>query len=444
MGLISFSKVDHDFEGGIYLSPIGEEPALDAIETVDIYEGDLFLPLTAGSTSMQMIVDIGQTVEKNTPVARSDTGHCVYVPCVGTLAETTTVWVDGQPDQPAVRFKHGSEQACVEAITAQALPEPILPAKIVQDEAQRLAVLHLLERSGLTVDGGELLVSRLQRLQRQGNIKMVVANATPLEPALNTPLAILESMPAEVFAGLAIIKAWLGAEEAVVAYPHHFDINHEAAEHWQVRCLPVSEKYPQARPESVLRTLQKQRHLPPGRQTDIPAVVFDIQLLLQVERIIMTGALPVDRIVTICGDGVAKPGHFLVPVGLPLNYLLKQALIRDDAECVIAGGILCGMALDPEKSVIGPGSQYITVIHRLPRSAAQECIRCGWCIDDCPAGIDPARLWQLSREKKTAQAAQIGLDRCIECGICSYICPAHLPLMQKIIKMKQELTEKSG
>ena len=362
MGLITYSKLDRDFDGGIYLSPLGEVPPLDRIESVT------------------------------------------------------------SPPQPSVQSDW----------------RPIPPAEITDNETQKLAVLHAIDRAGLLVpDTREPLAELLQKLQRQ-NIRMVVANATPIEPSLNTPLAILHCMGEQVFAGLAILRNWLGAARSVMAYPHHFTIDREIADKWQVRCLPVSDKYPQARPASILRPLRKQRHLSRFRRPERSAVVFDMQLLRQVERLILANFLPTERIVTVSGDGVARPSHFIAPVGLPLKQLLERASIYDDAQCVIDGSSLAGVAVDPDKTVIGPVSQSFTVIRYLSRPAAQPCIRCGWCIDDCPAGLNPVRLLRLYEKGKYELAARNGLHKCVECGICSYICPSHLPIMNAIRMMKNK------
>ena len=379
MGLITYSKLDRDFDGGIYLSPLGKVPPLDRIESV--------------TSSPQ-------------PSGPSD-------------------W------------------------------RPIPPAEIIGNETQKLAVLHAIERAGLLVpDTREPLAELLQKLQRQ-NIRVVVANATPIEPSLNTPLAILHCMGEQVFAGLAILINWLGADRAVMAYPHHFAIDREIADKWRVCPLPVSDKYPQARPASILRTLRKQGHLsrfvsrtsrphlPPvqARRLRYPersAVVFDMQLLRQVERLILANSLPTERIVTVSGDGVARPSHFIAPVGLPLKQLLERASIYDDAQCVIDGSSLAGVAVDPDKTVIGFVSQSFTVVRYLSRPAAQPCIRCGWCIDDCPAGLNPIRLLRLCEKGKSELAVRNGLHKCVECGICSYICPSHLPIMNAIRMMKRK------
>ena len=62
MGLLSLSKVEVDFAGGIYLEALGQVPSVERIERVD-YRGDLYLPLSrTGGQAMRLIVREGQVV----------------------------------------------------------------------------------------------------------------------------------------------------------------------------------------------------------------------------------------------------------------------------------------------------------------------------------------------------------------------------------------------
>jgi len=62
----------------------------------------------------------------------------------------------------------------------------------------------------------------------------------------------------------------------------------------------------------------------------------------------------------------------------------------------------------------------------------QNCIRCGICVEHCPAGLIPTELnADIMRENSASFLLHNGLD-CIECGSCSYICPAKRRLSQAI------------
>jgi len=455
MGLLT-PQIDRDFTGGIYLPPLGDIPPLDHIEPVD-YEDTLFLPLTVdGKTTLDLVVNKGQQVGWQALLARAG-GYYLYAPRAGIIGEVTaenspsSVWTAGKAQQQALSLRQVPDTLrdythlssdYKELITASLLTsvEDVAHSPDERRGLQRKRVVwDKIEQAGIVLtENGLPLAHWLRRLSHE-KVKTVVANATPLEATLNGCLAILARWPEQVFVGLAFLKTWLGADQAIMAYPHGFKIDKSVAEQWQVRCVAVSEKYPQARSGSVLRSLKNQRQLGKWDDKKDRAVVFEIQVLRQVERAVLAGEMPTERVITISGDGVRRPGHFIAPLGMPLRVLLKKSQMYEDSACVVEGSSLAGMAVDAQKAVIAPTSENYTVIRQIKREPPHNCIRCGWCIADCPAGIDPMRLYKLGQMRQGDRARQLSVTACMECGICSYICPSHLPLMEQIRIMKKSL-----
>ena len=58
------------------------------------------------------------------------------------------------------------------------------------------------------------------------------------------------------------------------------------------------------------------------------------------------------------------------------------------------------------------------------------CVRCGKCVDVCPAGITPNIIADLVEHKRMDEAAEFGLFSCLECGLCYYVCPSMIPLVE--------------
>jgi electron transport complex protein RnfC len=438
MELFTQTKVDRDFAGGIYLPPLGPSPSLEQIQAVD-YSGELLLPLRWGTSCLlNVIPESGRRVSRDTIIAKNDEGHFLFAPRAGTIGPQAAAWIDNQPNQPVLTLLPLSES---DDSNEQMETEPHAASvfdslSAAQSELQRKQkVLDAIRQAGIVdPQQGRPFSDTLEELETT-NIKTVIANATPLEFQINTPLAVLHQFSEQVFAGLAILKTFLGADRALMTYPHHFHIDKNTARQWQVRCVPVSEKYPQGTRHSILGTLIKQRVLR-RKRTAATAAVFSIQLLRQIERAVLAGQKPTERIVTICGDGVSRPGHFLAPLGMPLMELLHRAGMYEDAQCVALKSSLVGDPINPENAVITPLSEGFVVLQRVVHPQPLRCIRCGRCIEHCPAQIDPARLLQLAESRQFARAVHIGAKACIDCGICSYICPSHLRIMEHIRMIK--------
>ena len=65
------------------------------------------------------------------------------------------------------------------------------------------------------------------------------------------------------------------------------------------------------------------------------------------------------------------------------------------------------------------------------------CLRCGWCQEDCPVGVDPQALLEIMERGALAEASRLYPQACIECGLCSYVCPAELPLAEAAAHLKR-------
>ena len=72
-----------------------------------------------------------------------------------------------------------------------------------------------------------------------------------------------------------------------------------------------------------------------------------------------------------------------------------------------------------------------------------SCIGCGRCVEACPSGLNPHKLYQCITTNHSQKAISLGLHSCIGCSSCSYICPSRLDLAHTIIGAKDRLTGES-
>ena len=65
------------------------------------------------------------------------------------------------------------------------------------------------------------------------------------------------------------------------------------------------------------------------------------------------------------------------------------------------------------------------------RKKTYPCIRCGQCLQACPAYLNPSRLGILARsDQSQVMEEQFHLNDCFECGSCTFTCPSGIPLVQ--------------
>jgi electron transport complex protein RnfC len=68
-----------------------------------------------------------------------------------------------------------------------------------------------------------------------------------------------------------------------------------------------------------------------------------------------------------------------------------------------------------------------------------NCIKCGKCVDICPAFLQPAALSAYSLKALYEMAEKNNVLDCIECGSCSFVCPSKRPLLHSIRVGKREV-----
>jgi electron transport complex protein RnfC len=117
---------------------------------------------------------------------------------------------------------------------------------------------------------------------------------------------------------------------------------------------------------------------------------------------------------------------------------------QDEPRRLVMGGPMMGVALDSDELPITGATNCLIVATGRdlggpgPASAAPEmpCIRCGDCIEACPAGLPPQELLAAARLGNVAGLMSLGVTECIECGACDYVCPSHIPLTRHFIAGK--------
>ncbi|MEM8874364.1 MAG: 4Fe-4S dicluster domain-containing protein [Planctomycetota bacterium] len=115
-----------------------------------------------------------------------------------------------------------------------------------------------------------------------------------------------------------------------------------------------------------------------------------------------------------------------VPVGTPLGALSDTPML--------AGDLPRNLVADLDHP-IGRGELVFRSPPTPPRPA-DVCIRCGWCLDACPAHIHPVGLGEAAQLEDKALATKFGIEHCIECGNCEAVCPSRLPLLEAIRSLR--------
>jgi len=194
--------------------------------------------------------------------------------------------------------------------------------------------------------------------------------------------------------------------------------------------------YPQGAKKVMLYNATGRVAIAGKRFPSFGALIINVSSLAKIAEYLNTGMPLVERIVTVDGPAVGKPGNFIAPIGTSIRTLLN--LTETDLEKVgkvVIGGPMNGNATVSVDSPIVKVSNCVLAFDEKRATLAEPtaCIRCGRCMEKCPVDISVAKVeaaWSIKDEaKREAALIDTGVRQCVDCGCCSYVCPAHRPLL---------------
>jgi len=316
-------------------------------------------------------------------------------------------------------------------------PLALAPAEI-RDRVRAAGVLGL----------GGALFPTATKLAVPGPIRALLVNGVECEPWIASDEMLLRERADRVLDGARIMMRALGTDRAVVAVEADMpearialrDALAAAGDDGAIGLAVVTAKYP-AGGERQLVELVAGVEVPTGRRPhDIGYVCQNVGTAAAVSELFRTGRPLVSRIVTVTGGGVAAPGTFEARLGTPVADLVALAggYAAEPARLLV-GGPMMGYALPDDGMPVTAATNCIVAAledELAPPRPEMPCIRCGDCVDACPAGLMPNELFAALRRGDAADLRTLGLADCIECGCCDYVCPSMIPLAPRFAAAK--------
>jgi Na+-translocating ferredoxin:NAD+ oxidoreductase subunit C len=187
--------------------------------------------------------------------------------------------------------------------------------------------------------------------------------------------------------------------------------------------------------------------LPPGKlPLDIGCMVQNVGTLYAVYEAVHFGKPLIERIVTISGDCLLRPGNYLIRVGTTIKDIVDSFGIELDKTPakIIMGGPMMGIAQPHMDVPVLKSTSGILFLSDSAAAVCEEgpCIKCAKCVDVCPVRLIPTEIMKNVRAGKWDGAERQNIADCMECGSCTYTCPARIPLVQYIKQGKEALRRK--
>ena len=309
------------------------------------------------------------------------------------------------------------------------------------DSLDRPALIDAVRDCGMVGLGGAAFPTHVKlSIPPEHPVDTLLVNGCECEPYLTTDHRVMLEQADDVMRGIAIALRITGAKRAMIGVE---DNKPDAIAHLRTRIpanAPITVHrlpsfYPQGAEKVMLKSLLGREVPSGGRMVEVGATMQNVGTLAQIGRLLPHGEGLIERVVTVAGPGVQKPGNYLMPIGTPIGFMLEQLGFNGSSAELILGGPMMGQAVASLDAPVQKGSSGLLVMNEA--AIAQEsgksypCIKCGECVRACPLHLNPKELGLLAAQREYAvMAERFYLNDCFECGCCSLVCPSSIPLVQ--------------
>lgn len=295
--------------------------------------------------------------------------------------------------------------------------------------------------SGVVGLGGATFPSHVKLTVPEGKkCNILIINGVECEPYLTSDHRLMLERGEEILIGTAILMKALKVDKAKIGIENN---KTDAIDHLtklatgfkgiSVHALKV--KYPQGAEKQLIKALIN-REVPSGHlPLDVGAVVHNVGTVFAVYEAVQKNKPLFERVVTITGKSLARPGNYFVRIGTPVSKLIEAAGgMPDDTGKIINGGPMMGKAVNNIDVPVVKGTSGIVLLplNESERSEVKPCIKCAKCISVCAFNLEPFLLMTLSEKGLFERAEKERITDCLECGSCSYICPSNRPILDYI------------
>jgi len=309
--------------------------------------------------------------------------------------------------------------------------------------------------AGLIGLGGAMFPTA-RKLGAASGAPVLLLNGAECEPYVSCDDVLIRERADRVIAGGRLLLAALNAERCIIAVKTDMPAARvalygalQATGDARVVMSVVTAKYP-AGGERQLIELVLGREVPAGGYpADVGVLCQNVATAAAFADFVQHGRPLISRIVTVTGGGIERPRNIEARIGTPVATLIQLAGgYREDPQSrtvrLIMGGPMMGVALASDHLPITGATNCLIAATALDLGEQQRempCIRCGDCIEACPAGLQPQELLLAALARNAVDLQGLGVTECIECGCCDYVCPSHIPLTQRFIGGKAIVRE---
>ena len=302
-------------------------------------------------------------------------------------------------------------------------------------------ILQKIANAGIVGMGGACFPSQVKLCPPPPlKAECLIVNAVECEPYLTADHQLMLEHADEILVGLTILMKALRVSKAYIGIEANKPdairlLTKEAANYASIEVVPLKVKYPQGGEKQLIDAILGRQVATGALPVSTGAVVQNVATVFAVYQAVQKNKPLFERVVTVTGKSLTRPGNLLVRIGTPVNQLIEECGgLPEDTGKVIAGGPMMGKSLLNLNVPVVKGTSGVLLMggREATRGAVQPCIRCAKCVAVCPMGLEPYLLATASAHGDFERVEREDVLACIECGSCMFACPSHRPILDYI------------
>ena len=298
-------------------------------------------------------------------------------------------------------------------------------------------IVNIVKEAGIAGMGGAGFPTSV-KLAPGKPIEAVLLNGCECEPMLTADHKLLLHYADEVIYGLKAVMKAVEAPKGIIVIE---DNKPDAVELLKSKCEAYDDievtvaktKYPQGAEKMLIKRVLGRMVPSGGLPADVGAVVCNVSTVKAISDAIQKGMPLIERVVSVTGERIKKPGNYLVRIGTNVKEVIDYCggITGGDDYIVKMGGPMMGIQLPSVDVAVIKGTNGIIAIEK-DESEAVACIKCGRCVDVCPMELSPLYFAKYHDEENWQGMKDKNVMDCMECRCCEYICSSKIPLLSKI------------
>jgi electron transport complex protein RnfC len=316
--------------------------------------------------------------------------------------------------------------------------EDLVGAKSDITSYSKETFIELLKKCAVTGMGGSDFPTYIKY---QGDLNTIIVNAVECEPYITADQMMIRLHTDEILEAIDAIMEINNINKGVIAIKESNTEMKAKLEQYlgtypKIYLVMMRNVYPMGWEKMLIKeALGIEYEKLPGEKGIVVnnvSTIYAIYKALKYKRPISS------RIITVTGEVIKKPQNILVKIGTSMKDVINEFGGYKKASKVrfIAGGPMMGSCIESDDLIVTKNLNCVLVIPDKEEDAL-PCIRCGRCIEACPAFICPVLI--KDNVKNFEVLKYLHPEKCIECGLCSYICPSKIRIRESVREAKKEI-----